>query len=202
MLRNAVDKAMWVRRATVFFVGLVVILALLLGAASMAFAKNGDPWLLGRTNVATAITKLGGAAGVNGPMLQLVNNNAGANDTALDLRVQPGEAPMRVNRATKVTNLNADKLDGKSSKRFLTASRYKVFGLHPRRARPPHQRPTRHAVVRQRGHVGERELLHWDSEQPQPLHGKQHHNRRHLGARVVGSRRRLGRVCGTGRNVP
>jgi hypothetical protein len=78
----------------------------------MAFAKDGDPWLLGRSNVATAITKLAGAAGVNGPMLQLINNNAGVNDTALDLRVQAGEAPMRVNRATKVTNLNADKLDG------------------------------------------------------------------------------------------
>jgi hypothetical protein len=65
-----------VGRATVFLVGLAVILALLFGAASMAFAKDGDPWLLGRSNVATSITKLAGAAGVNGPMLQLIKNEA------------------------------------------------------------------------------------------------------------------------------
>ncbi len=42
-------------------------------------------------NAATAVTRLTG--NVNGPAMQVVNNNAGANDTALDLGVQPGEAP-------------------------------------------------------------------------------------------------------------
>ncbi len=113
MIRSAASKVMWVGRATVFMVGLAVILALLFGVASMAFAANGDAWLLGRSNVATAMTSLGGQLGVNGPMVRIANNNAGANDTALDLRVQAGEAPMTVNRSTKVTNLNADLLDGK-----------------------------------------------------------------------------------------
>lgn len=112
MMRNAVDKAMWVGRTTAAVIGLAIALAVVFGATSMAFAKNGDPWLLGRTNVATAITSLGGQLGVNGPMVRIINNNAGANDTALDLRVQAGEAPMRVNSDKVVANLNADKIDG------------------------------------------------------------------------------------------
>jgi hypothetical protein len=115
MLRNAVSKVMWVGRATVFMVGLAVIVALVLGAASMAFAGNGDPWRLGQTNTATAITSLGGTSGVDGPMVRLTNNNSGTDDTALSLNVQGGEPPMTVNSSTKVAKLNADQLDGKGA---------------------------------------------------------------------------------------
>jgi hypothetical protein len=115
MLRSAASKVMWVGRATVFLVGLAVILAVVFGAASAALGANGQAWILGQSNVATAITSLGGAGGVNGPMVRLTNNDAGTNDTALDLRVQAGEAPMRVNSERRVSNLNADKLDGKNS---------------------------------------------------------------------------------------
>jgi hypothetical protein len=100
MARTIFSGAWWIGRVTALTVGLAVMLALLVGVASAAFGANGDPWLLGRGNVATAITKLGGALGVNGPMLQLINNNADANDTALDLQVQSGEAPMTVNSST------------------------------------------------------------------------------------------------------
>ena len=102
--------------------GLALVLALVFGAASMAFGANGQAWILGQNNAATAITKLAGAAGVDGPMLQLINNNADANDTALDLRVQTGEAPMRVNSDTKVANLNSDQLDGKNQSAFADVS--------------------------------------------------------------------------------
>jgi hypothetical protein len=121
MIKNAVSKMMWVGRATVFLIGLAVILALVFGAASMAFAGNGDPWRLGQNNVATAITVLGGAAGVDGPMVRLTNNNGGTDDTALELGVQSGEPPMKVNSSTKVANLNADQLDGKDSSNFFPA---------------------------------------------------------------------------------
>jgi hypothetical protein len=107
MVRSTFKKVMWVGRATVFLVGLAVILALVFGAASAALGANGQAWILGQPNVATAITSLGGAGGVNGPMVRLTNNDADADDTALDLRVQSGEAPMRVNSATRVANLNA-----------------------------------------------------------------------------------------------
>jgi hypothetical protein len=122
MLKSAANKVMWVGRATVFMVGLTVILAMILGVATTAFGANGDAWRLGQGNVATKITTLGGMLGVNGPMLRLINNNANANDTALDLSVQAGEAPMRVNSDTKVANLNADQLDGKDQSSFADVS--------------------------------------------------------------------------------
>jgi hypothetical protein len=56
-------------------------------------------------------------------MLQLINNNPDANDTALALNVQEGKAPMRANRDTLVTNLNADKLDGKEATEFASYKR-------------------------------------------------------------------------------
>ena len=129
MLRSTTSKVMWVGRATVFLVGLAVILALVVGAASTAFAGNGDAWRLGRANVATAITALGGTLGADGPMLRLTNNNAGTNDTALDLRVQSGEAPMSVNSGTKVNNLNTDRLDGLDYTFFARDSYYKTEGV-------------------------------------------------------------------------
>lgn len=136
MVRSTVKKVMWVGRATVFLVGLTVILALVFGIASAAFGANGGNFLLGRTNVATLITRLAGPEGVNGAMFEVQNNNAGADDTALSLKVQANEPPMKVNSQTRVANLNAalagqadsaasaafasnaadsDKLDGKDS---------------------------------------------------------------------------------------
>jgi hypothetical protein len=41
---------------------------------------------------------------------------------ALDLQVEPGKAPIKVNSGTKVTNLNADKVDGKDSTAFLPSN--------------------------------------------------------------------------------
>jgi hypothetical protein len=118
MLRSAVSKALWVGRATSAVVGLALVLALLFGVATAAFGANGGNFVLGETNVATLVTRLAGPAGVNGAMFEVQNNDAGTNDTALSLKVQPGEAPMTVNRATKVTNLNADQLDGLNSNDF------------------------------------------------------------------------------------
>ena len=112
MIRSAASKVMWVGRATVFLVGLSVILAVVFGVASAALGANGNPWILGQGNVATAITVLGGELGVDGPMVRLTNNNGGTNDTALSLGVQAGEPPMMVNSDRRVANLNADQLDG------------------------------------------------------------------------------------------
>ena len=113
MLRSAASKVMWVGRATVFLVGLAVILAVVFGMASAAFGANGGNFILGQNNAATALTRLTG--NVNGSAMQIVNNNADANDSALSLSVQQGEAPMRVNSSKVVTNLNADKLDGQEA---------------------------------------------------------------------------------------
>jgi hypothetical protein len=46
MLGSAASKAMWVGRATVFLVGLAVILALL--ASARSWTKSGPSWLAAR----------------------------------------------------------------------------------------------------------------------------------------------------------
>lgn len=103
--------------------GLALVLALVLGVATMAFAANGNNFVLGvLTNSATDVTRLVGNVS-GGPALQVVNNNTDAGSRALQLNVADGKAPMVVNAtAGKATNLNADKLDGLSLNDF-----YSVF---------------------------------------------------------------------------
>jgi hypothetical protein len=98
MLRNAASKVMWVGRATVFLVGLAVIVALLFGVASMALARDGQSFILGQRNVAQSLSTL-------------VRQEAGP---ALSLQVDSG-APLAVNSESRVDNLNADELDGKNA---------------------------------------------------------------------------------------
>jgi hypothetical protein len=125
MIKNALSKVMWVGRATVFLVGLAVILALVVGLTSAAFGANGDAFRLGQGNVATKLTSLGGTLGVNGPMLKVANKNGGTDDTALRLEVDPQEAPMSVNSTTKVNGFNADQVDGRDAAQFVTTNTYR-----------------------------------------------------------------------------
>src|SRR5215216_648236 len=115
MVRSVAKKVMRAGRATVFLMGLTLMLALVFGIASTALGANGGNFILGSlNNTATAITKLTGTVG-GGPALQVSNPSTNTGSTALDLQVATGKAPMKVNRTTKVTNLNSDLLDGKSS---------------------------------------------------------------------------------------
>ncbi|MDP9480464.1 MAG: hypothetical protein M3R38_33185 [Actinomycetota bacterium] len=103
MVRSAASKVMWVGRATVFLVGLSMILALVFGVASMALGADGDFFKVGRTNLASAVSVL---------------SKSGAGP-ALSLKVGSG-APLAVNSSTKVAKLNADRLDSKDSSAFAT----------------------------------------------------------------------------------
>jgi hypothetical protein len=115
MIRSAVNKVVWMARATTVVVGLAIMLGLIFGVATSAFGANGGNFILGSlNNTATAITKLTGTVG-GGPALQVSNPSTATGSTALDLQVATGKAPMKVNSGTKVSNLNADKLDGKDS---------------------------------------------------------------------------------------
>lgn len=117
MFSSVLRKVAWVGRTASMVFGLALVLALLFGVASMAFAANGQSFILGSlNNTATALTKLTG--NVNGAAMQIVNNNVDANDTALSLLVQAGEAPMTVNSAKKVANLNADRIDDREASSF------------------------------------------------------------------------------------
>ncbi len=102
-MKTIFSGAMRAGKGTVFVVGLSVILAAVMSVASMALAANGKPFILGKNNVATAITTLT----KQGP------------GSALRLLVRPGQPPMAVNSQIKVANLNADKLDGQDAGAFL-----------------------------------------------------------------------------------
>lgn len=105
MVETAFSKALRVGRATALTLGVAVMLALTVGMASAALGANGKPFLLGKRNVASAVSTL-------------VKQGPGP---ALRLLVRPGQPPMVVNSQVKVPNLNADKLDGQHSSAFLPA---------------------------------------------------------------------------------
>jgi hypothetical protein len=117
MAKTIFKKVVWLGRATTFLVGLAVILALIVGLTSAALAGTGvgAAFNLGKTNSVNALSTLVGSTANS--MLKVDNNGAG---TALDLRVGPSTtapdqktvAPMKVDSQAKVTNLNADEVDG------------------------------------------------------------------------------------------
>jgi hypothetical protein len=115
MVKSVARKVMWVGKATVFMVGLAVVLALTVGVSTTALAGTGigATFNLGQTNTVDAISKLVGS--IAGPSLQIDNNSTGTGATALDLQVEPGKAPMTVNSGVKVANLNADEIDGQDA---------------------------------------------------------------------------------------
>ncbi len=112
MQRRATSKILWLVRGAALFWGAVLTLALIVGAASVAFGANGGNFILGQNNTATLLTRLTGD--VQGAAMQVQNTDAGADDSALSLVVQDGEAPMRVSSERLVNNLNADYVDGRS----------------------------------------------------------------------------------------
>ncbi len=119
-MKTIFSKVMQVGRATVFTVGLAVVLAVMLGVATTAIAATpGDPFRLGKGNVIKKLTKLVG----QGKDPRLVVQNKG-NGAALRLLVKPGKSPMTVNSDTKVANLNADSLDGEDSTEFLSSGNF------------------------------------------------------------------------------
>jgi hypothetical protein len=125
MVRSMISKVMWVGRTASMVFGLALVLALVLGIATMALAAvPGDPFKLGQVNrIDDALTTLVGSR--NGAMLAVDNDSTATGARALDLRVDEGNTPMRVNAtAGKATNLNADKLDGKESSAFMPFSTY------------------------------------------------------------------------------
>ncbi len=130
MLRSAASKVMWVGRVAVFLVGLAVILALVAGVTSAAFAANGKPFLLGKKNVASAVSTL-------------IKRGPGP---ALDLRVKAGQPPLKVNSAKKVARLNADKLDSLDQSAFLRSTGKAADSSHADQADNADTVDGRHAV--------------------------------------------------------
>lgn len=118
--RSAFSKVMLVGRATVFAVGLAVVLASLFGVATTALGATGANLILGRFNAAETPTALVSTLTDATKAALNVQNKSGG--PALNLGVAEGKAPLTVNAAAgTATNLSADKLDGKDSGAFLAA---------------------------------------------------------------------------------
>src|SRR5829696_4814010 len=111
MLRRTANKVMWVGRATVFLVGLAVILALVVGLASTALAANGANFIIGNglsdtvKNIATLPTKLTMQGTSGGPALQVTQQSTNSGASGVGVTVPSGKAPIKVNStAGKATN--------------------------------------------------------------------------------------------------
>jgi hypothetical protein len=85
-------------------------------AGGTTYAATGGNFILGQPNSAGSTTGL--SSGTTGPALKVTSTNTGTGATALGLNVASGHAPFTVNSGAKVTNLNADKLDGLNSSEF------------------------------------------------------------------------------------
>ena len=104
-------------------------------AAAPVVADVGDAILAGMKTTADQQTVLEGS--VPAPSLKIVNTNL--DGSAANFRVESGNPPFKVNSTTKVKNLNADKVDGKSAGAFLLKKDYDknkdgVVDLAPRAA--------------------------------------------------------------------
>lgn len=98
--------------------GGLMLTASIIAIPNMASAANGGSVILGKSNTETTTTT--------------VTNSGG---TPITLNAKSGSAPLAVNSGTKVTNLNADKIDGVSSESLLrttgkAADSDKVDGYH------------------------------------------------------------------------
>ncbi len=101
MVRSALSKVAWVGRTASMVFGLALVLALMLGVATMAFGADGDFFKVGKSNLASAVSTL-------------TKSGAGP---ALKLNVDSG-APLAVNSTTKVAKLNADRIDNREASSF------------------------------------------------------------------------------------
>jgi hypothetical protein len=99
------------RRLTTLGSAFIVAALLVMGVDYASYAATGDSFILGQLNKAGTATTL--ERTTNGAALKLMTNNNGA-------------APIITNGQGKVTNFNADKVDGKNASAFARAARAPV----------------------------------------------------------------------------
>jgi hypothetical protein len=111
------------------FANAASLAALFIALGGTTYAATGGNFLLGKPNSASSTTSL--TAPIAGKGLQVTNTSTGAGATALGLKVASGHPPFAVNSGTKVTNLNADKLDGIDSTGFYSSANVKSLRFLP-----------------------------------------------------------------------
>jgi hypothetical protein len=95
----------------------VSILALLIALGGAGYSATGGTFLLGKINTASNQTRL--IAPLGGAAFRVDNLSAVAKATGLAIITDATRPPLVINSSVKVTNLNADKLDGLDSTEFL-----------------------------------------------------------------------------------
>lgn len=106
-------------------VTVVAYVALFVALGGSAYAATGGNFILGQANTASSTTSLTRTGANSAKGLQVTNTSTGAGATALGLSVATGHPPFTTNSGTKVTNLNADRLDGLDSSGLLRRSNVK-----------------------------------------------------------------------------
>lgn len=102
---------MQARHSRIFTILLAAVLVAF-GANLAAYAADGGPLLIGKSNTATKTTKLKNSKG-----------------TALQLKSKKGTAPLKVNSSTTVKKLSADLVDGQDSSALRNQTFvYNLFG--------------------------------------------------------------------------
>jgi hypothetical protein len=113
-------------RSHLTFANVVSMLALSVALGGTTYAATGGNFILGQSNTAASTTAL--SSGTTGPALKATNTNTAAGATALGLNVPSGHTPFTVNSGAKVTNLNADKVDGLDSSQLVSNSSLRRIG--------------------------------------------------------------------------
>jgi hypothetical protein len=106
--------------------GSITAMLVLMAGTALAGTGVGGVFNLGRTNTVNKTTALTGQASAK--MLQVTNKGTGP---ALGLSVAPGKAPLTVNSAAKVANLNADTIDGKHADELTGAQFFNAHVTYP-----------------------------------------------------------------------
>jgi len=99
---------------------LVALTALFVALGGTAYSATNGNFILGTPNSATSTTAL--SANLAGKTLVVSNPSTALGATPLGLTAGAGRPPFTTNSTTKVTNLNADQLDGKDSTAFFPSA--------------------------------------------------------------------------------
>ena len=101
-----------------FVLVVIVSAATVVSTAALAGTGVGGVFNLGSTNTTNASTVLQGST--TGQQLRVVNSaTTGTGITGIGIHTAANEPPLAVNSTTRVNNLNADLLDGRTSAAFV-----------------------------------------------------------------------------------
>ncbi len=89
---------------------LAIVMVILMATDYIAMAATGKPLILGKVNKSGKTTTV-----------------KSSNGAALSLKTRAGQPPLVVNQGTKVPNLNADRVDGKSASQLGVRTRTARF---------------------------------------------------------------------------